>query len=254
MMPLLPSPDDFAGRVAVVTGGSAGLGRHLVESLVSLGEAVFFCARREGPGRELAERLGPLAHFVQTDLADPAACRAFVQQAGEFKGGIDHLVNNAAIDTRITLAEATLEEYDRMIAINLRSYFLIAQASLPYLQAGDGKAIVNIGTTNWMIGRAPFTIYSSAKAGVLGFTRALAREVGPLGIRANMISPGWVMTEKQLAEHVTPADQETLLQVQCLKFLLAEEHITPATLFLLSRAAGAITGQNLVVDAGEYMY
>jgi len=254
VMPLFPTVGDFAGRVAVVTGGSAGLGRHLVESLVGLGEDVFFCARHERPGRDLAEQLGPRAHFVPIDLADPNACRAFVRQAGEFTGRIDHLVNNAAIDQRVPLPDATVEDFDRFVAINLRSYYLVTQAALPYLQAGEGKAIVNIGTTNFMIGESPFTLYSSAKAGIIGFTRALAREVGPLGIRANVLSPGWIMTERQLAEHVGPEDKERLMREQCLKFFLVEEHITPATLFLLSRAASAITGQNIVADGGKYMY
>lgn len=252
-VPLLPSPAEFAGRVAVVTGGSAGLGRHLVTALVTLGAEVFFCARNAEAGEALATELGLHAHFVPCDLADPAQATAFVEQAGALRGSIDYLVNNAAIDPRIELAAATVEDFDRIIAVNLRSYFLVTQAALPYLQAGAGKAIVNIGTTNWMLGEAPFTLYSSAKAGILGFTRALAREIGPLGIRANLVSPGWVMTERQLAERIQPGDRAELLRAQALKFLLAEEHVTPATLFLLSSAAAAITGQNLVVDAGKYM-
>lgn len=252
-VPLLPMREEFAGRVAVVTGGSAGLGRHLVAALVSLGTDVFFCARSAEAGEALAAELGPAAHFVRCDLADAAEAAAFVREAGAFRGRIDYLVNNAAVDPRIELADATVEDFDRVIAINLRSYFLVTQAALPFLQAGAGKAIVNIGTTNWMIGQAPFTLYSSAKAGVLGFTRALAREVGPLGIRANMMSPGWIMTERQLRERLQPGDRTDLLRDQTLKFLLTEEHITPATLFLLSSAAAAITGQNLIVDAGKYM-
>ncbi len=252
-VPLLPSPAGFAGRVAVVTGGSVGLGRHLVAALVTLGTEVFFCARGAEAGETLAAELGPRAHFVPCDLAEPAQARAFVEQAGTFRGSIDYLVNNAAVDPRIEFAAATVEDFDHIIAVNLRSYFVVTQAVLPYLKAGAGKAIVNIGTTNWMLGEAPFTLYSSAKAGILGFTRALAREVGPFGIRANLVSPGWIMTERQLAERIQPGNRTALLAAQALKFLLAEEHVTPATLFLLSSAAAAITGQNLVVDAGKYM-
>ncbi len=253
-VPLLPPPAEFADRVAVVTGGSAGLGRHLVAALAGLGAEVFFCARGAEAGETLAAELGPRGHFVRCDLADPVQAAAFIEEAGALRGCIDYLVNNAAIDPRIEFASATVEDFDHIIAVNLRSYFLVTQAALPYLQAGAGKAIVNIGTTNWMLGEAPFTLYSSAKAGILGFTRALAREVGPLGIRANLVSPGWIMTERQLAERIQPGDRESLLSDQALKFLLTEEHVTPATLFLLSSAAAAITGQNLVVDAGKYMY
>jgi NAD(P)-dependent dehydrogenase (short-subunit alcohol dehydrogenase family) len=85
------------------------------------------------------------------------------------------------------------------------------------------------------------------------FTRSLARELGPEGIRANMVSPGWIMTEKQLREHVSEQDKRDLLRDQCLKFLLEAPHVTPTVLFLLSSAACAVTGQNLVVDGGKYM-
>ncbi len=252
-VPPLPAPAEFAGRVAVVTGGTAGLGRHLVTTLAELGADVFFCGSREAPGQALAAELGGRGHFVRCDLADPAAARAFIETAGAFRGSLDYLVNNAAIDPRFEFATATVEQFDRLIAIDLRAYFVVAQAALPFLERGQGKAIVNISTTNYMLGLSPFTLYNAAKSGILGFTRSLARELGPLGIRANIVSPGWIMTEKQLREHVAPGDQEELLAAQALKFLLTEEHVTPATLFLLSRAAAGITGQNLVVDGGKVM-
>jgi NAD(P)-dependent dehydrogenase (short-subunit alcohol dehydrogenase family) len=104
-----------------------------------------------------------------------------------------------------------------------------------------------------MLGLEPFTLYNASKSGLVGFTRSLARELGPLGIRVNAVSPGWIMTEKQLREHVTEGDRRELLAAQSLKHLLTEAHVTPATLFLLSRSAAGITGQNLVVDGGKVM-
>ncbi len=102
-----------------------------------------------------------------------------------------------------------------------------------------------------MLGLAPFTVYNAAKSGIIGFSRSLARELGPLGIRVNILSPGWVMTPKQLQLHVTKKDKKDLLKAQCLPALLTEADITPATLFLLSSLARGITGQNLVVDGGK---
>jgi len=252
--PLLASPVEFAGTVAVVTGGTAGLGQHLVQALIELGAEVCFCGSREAPGRALEEALGPRGHFFCCDLANVAQTRRFVARAGALRGRLDYLVNNAAIDPRIELARATVEDFDRLVAVNLRAGFVVSQAALPFLIKGNGKAIVNVCTTNYMLGLSPFTVYNASKSGIVGFTRSLARELGSLGIRANMISPGWIMTAKQLREHVTPADRKELLQAQALKFLLTEEQVTPATLFLLSRAAGGITGQNLVVDGGKVMY
>lgn len=251
--PAVVSPDEFAGRVAVVTGGSDGLGRHLVDAMVKLGADVFFCASTRAKGEAVARALGPRAHFVQADLRDNDAARAFVKQAARFKGHIDYLVNNAAIDPRISFERATAEDFDRLMAVNLRPFFVVAQAALPALVRGTGRAVVNIATTNYLLGLAPFTLYNASKAGGVGFTRSLARELGPRGIRVNAVSPGWIMTKKQLREHATPRDRAELLKAQALKFLLTEEQVTPLTLFLLSRCAGGITGQNIVVDGGKFM-
>ena len=253
-VPAIPPPDEFKGKLAIVTGGTDGLGRHLTETLVSLGAEVFFCGRRAEKGKSLAASLGPRGHFVQCDLADVDQTAAFVKHAGEHCGRIDYLVNNAAMDPRTEFAKATVEDFDRLIAVNLRPHFVATQAALPYLQRGAGRSIVNVCTTNYMLGLTPMTIYNASKSGIIGFTRSLARELGPAGIRVNAISPGWIMTEKQLREHVTEQDKKDLLEAQCLKFLLGEQHVTPATLFLLSRSAAGITGQNLVVDAGKVMY
>jgi NAD(P)-dependent dehydrogenase (short-subunit alcohol dehydrogenase family) len=250
----MPEAAEFSRRVALVTGGTSGLGRHLVHTLCGMGEDVFFCGRREAPGRELEDLLGGKGHFVACDVSDAGQADTFVRAAGEFKGRIDHVVNNVADDRRIAFESATADDFDRAMSVNLRSYFTVARAALPYLKAGAGKAIVNIGTTNYMLGLSTFTVYNAAKSGIVGFTRSLARELGPVGIRVNMVSPGWIMTAKQLREHVGPGDREALLDAQCLKFLLTEEYVTPATLFLLSAAAAGITGQELVVDGGKVMH
>lgn len=251
--PPLPPATEFAGRVVVVTGGSDGLGRDLVRALVGLGADVFFCGLTKAKGETVAATLGPRAHFIQADLSDPAAARAFVKQAAAFNGRIDHLVNNAAIDPRIEFERATVKDFDRLIATNLRPYFIVTQAALPALRRGTGRSIVNVATTNYLLGLAPFSLYNAGKSGIIGFTRSLARELGPEGIRVNTVSPGWIMTEKQLREHATARDRRELLEAQALKFLLTEEHVTPLTLFLLSQSAGGITGQNLVVDGGKFM-
>jgi NAD(P)-dependent dehydrogenase (short-subunit alcohol dehydrogenase family) len=179
--------------------------------------------------------------------------RHFADRVAQQTDQLDYLVNNAAIDPRIDFVDATPADFDRLIAVNLRPFYFLTQALLHLLRRGHGKAIVNVGTTNYMLGLSPFTLYNASKAGILGFTRSLARELGRDGIRVNMLSPGWIMTDKQLREHVTEADQRELLDDQSLKFLLMPQHVTPATLFLLSPAAAAITGQNLVVDGGKVM-
>ena len=253
-IPPLATPEEFRGSVAVVTGGTNGLGRHLAQTLVSLGTDVFFCGRREEAGRKLEGEWGSRAHFVACDLADAIATKSFIEQAGRLRGHIDYLVNNAAVDPVVPFEESKLEDFDRVVAINLRSFFVAAQAALPFLKAGDGKAIVNIGTTNWMIGQHGYTMYAAAKSGIVGLTRSLAHDAGVHGIRVNMVSPGWIMTERQVAEKVSPEIRTQLLRDTAIGELLVEQHVTPATLFLLSSAAEGVSGQNLVVDGGKYMH
>lgn len=245
--------DEFRGKVAAVSGGTSGLGRHLAISLAELGAEVFFCGRHREQGEETVSRCKGRGHYNPCDLTKADDIRGFADIAMAFSGKIDYLINNAAIDSRVAFEEASLEKFDLFINTNLRAAFILAQALLPGLRAGSGKAIVNLGTTNYMLGLSPFTLYNTAKAGLLGFTRSLARELGPEKIRVNMLSPGWTMTEKQLQLYVTEQDKKDLLREQSLPFLLTEENITPPLLFLLSGAASGITGQNLVVDGGKLM-
>jgi NAD(P)-dependent dehydrogenase (short-subunit alcohol dehydrogenase family) len=249
----MPQWTEFAGRVAVVTGGSEGLGRDFCRALCEAGCEVFFCARNVARGEAAARAIGEGAHFIPADLADPAQIETFAEAVRQRAGRVDYLVNNVAMDDRIEVDRLDAGTCDRMWQVNLRSYLLTTRAFLDLLRAGEGRSIANICTTNYLLGLTPFTLYNATKSGIIGFTRSLARELGPEGIRANTVSPGWVMTEKQLREHVTPQDQQDLLNAQALKFVLEPRHITPAVLFLLSSAAGAITGQNLVVDAGKMM-
>ena len=186
-------------------------------------------------------------------MSCPRLIDEFAAAIGAAAGRVDYLVNNVAVDARVAFADVSPEVADRMWQVNLRSYLLTTRAFLELLRAGQGRSVVNIGTTNYMLGLEPFTLYDATKAGILGFTRALARELGHEGIRVNMVSPGWVMTPRQLEVHVGQQDQRDLLRDQALKFLLEARHVSPAVLFLLSSAAAAITGQNLVVDGGKYM-
>jgi NAD(P)-dependent dehydrogenase (short-subunit alcohol dehydrogenase family) len=120
-VPPLVLPEEFAGRVAVVTGGTDGLGEHLSRTLVSLGADCFFCGRREELGRSLAKRWGEKAHFVRCDLSSADAARAFVREAGGSRGHIDYLVNNAAVDPCRPFGETTMEEFDRVVAVDPRA-------------------------------------------------------------------------------------------------------------------------------------
>ncbi len=244
----------FAGKTAIVTGGSSGIGKALVTALAEAGSSVWFCSRHALEANTFPQELMPRLHHRICDITDPEACAAFVQEVMEQEKKIDFLVNNAAYDGRVELQDADSDTFDRFIAVNLKAAVTMTRLAADGLAQGEGKAVVNLGTTNWMLGLQPFTLYSAAKSGLIGFTRACARELGKKhGIRVNMVSPGWIMTPKQLELYVTEQDKQDLLRDQSLEFLLKEEHITQPVLFMLSQASSAITGQNLVVDGGKLM-
>jgi len=244
---------EFFDKTVIVTGGTAGIGRHLTLALAQRGAEVFFCGRNTEQGKMVEDQCAGRGHYCRCDVTRTEELLAFAETTLKFNGKIDYLINNVATDGRIKFEDVTPDDFESFIAADLRPAVLLTRAALPGLRAGTGKAVVNLGTTNYMLGLAPFTMYSSAKAGLLGFTRALARELGPEMIRVNMLSPGWIMTEKQLKLYVTEQDKADLLRDQALSFLLTEEQITPPLLFLLSSAANGITGQNLVVDGGKLM-
>ena len=245
--------NEFSGRIAVVTGGSEGLGRDVSRALCQAGCEVFTCGRRLQVGEEAVRSMGPRAHFLQVDLGLPDGIQSLASWVGKAAGRVDYLVNNVAFDDRVPFSELDAEICDRFWRVNLRSYLLVTRAFLDLLRAGQGKSIVNLGTTNYMLGLEPFVGYNAAKSGIVGFTRSLARELGHDGIRVNMVTPGWIMTEKQLRVHVTEEDKAALLRDQALKFLLEPRHVTPAVLFFLGSASSGITGQEMVVDGGKVM-
>lgn len=246
--------EEFAGRGLLLTGGSSGIGARIAVQAAELGMRVCFCGRNTEAGLSVERQCGGNGLFIRCDLNSPDEIKCFAAEAEKFfRGKIDYLVNAAATDSRISFDEVTEENFDSFIAADLRPVVLVTRAVLDCLRRGNGRSIVNFGTTNWMIGLSPFTLYSAAKAGILGFTRALARELGHDFIRVNMISPGWIMTEKQLRLYVTEQDKADLLRDQALPFLLKEDEVTAPLFFLLSSGAKGITGQNLIVDGGKRM-
>ena len=239
---------DFNGMTAVVTGGSCGIGKAVVEELLKHGARVWYCSRNS------CNKINhPNAIHRTLDVSDTNSVKQWFREIAERDGKVDFLVNNVGCDKRVTFDEADEDEFDKFISLNLKTTFSVSRAALELLRNGSGKSIVNIGTTNWMLGLDPFTLYGAAKSGLVGFTRSLARELGKEMIRANMVSPGWIMTERQLEEFVTEQDKTDLKRDQALPFLLDESCVTPAVLFLLSNQAKGITGQNLIVDGGKLM-
>jgi NAD(P)-dependent dehydrogenase (short-subunit alcohol dehydrogenase family) len=168
----------------------------------------------------------------------------------EALGGLDVLINNAANDQRHTIEEVTPELWDKLMAVNLRHQFFATQAALPALRQSGVGSIVNMSSIAWLIPSVGLPVYVTAKAAIVGLTRALAHEIGKDNIRVNAILPGAILTEKQRRLWVTPEYSAEILASQALKRHLFPEEVMRLALFLAADDSGAITGQSHIVDGG----
>ena len=241
---------DLAGQTVIVTGGAGGIGESIVRAFHRQGCKVGVLDLDEVRGHALAEELGGGLRFVRCDVTDIPALKRAVETERQALGPIDVLINNAAHDERHQTLDVTEDYWDGRMAVNLKHQFFAAQAVLPDMQATGKGAIVNLGSTSWVIGQGGMAAYTASKSAVIGLTRSLARDFGPFGIRVNAVAPGWIMTERQLTLWVTPETEKEIYANQCLKRRLVPDDIAKVVVFMCSDEAGAITNQHYVVDGG----
>ena len=244
-----PNYPDLLERTVIITGGANGIGAAMVRQFHSQGARVFFCDIDAPAGKDLADELGPNARFAKVNLMQEKQVVRWIERIASTAGTIDVLVNNAASDPRIPFTDTTVAQWDALFARNLRAYFLTSRESIKHMKSGRGS-IINFASIVFHTGPAQLTAYTATKGGVIAFTRSLAREVGSRGIRVNTVSPGWIMTERQLKQFVTPAIKKMIRRTQCTPDLIQPEEIADTVLFLASNASRAITGQELLVDRG----
>jgi len=241
-------------RVVLVTGGGSGIGASIVEHFCAQGSRVAFLDIDRSASERLCGEIAATGRgqplFLHCDLRDVTALRAAISDVRRRLGPIRALINNAAHDERHALDSVTPEYWDERFAVNLRHQFFAAQAVYPDMAAAGGGAIVNIGSTSWMVGQGGMPGYTTAKSAVVGLTRALARDLGPHGIRVTCVVPGWIMTERQVRLWLTPEAEAELLRRQCLKRKLVPEDIARAVLFFAADDSAGCTAQSYVVDAG----
>lgn len=239
---------DMAGKKAVVTGSSQGIGRSVVELLLDNGVHVFGIDKNHG---------GVVADtFVQfqCDLGDVGEIERVFAEISRQADSVDYVVNVAGIDPKHSLEEVTVEQWDTLVDVNLRAYYFIIKYALPLLRMGSGRSIVNVSSINYRLGILGRAAYSATKAGILGLTTGLSRELGAESIRINTVSPGWVFTERQIESYFRGETAEGhlafLRQKQSLCCQITSEDIANHILFYLSSLSRASTGHNCVVDAG----
>lgn len=244
---------DLAGSSVFITGGGSGIGAALTEGFLSQGAKVAFVGLTDASDfcDTMQAKYDNRPLFIRCDIRDVEALKDAIGEARKAHGPVRVLVNNAARDTRHRLDEWGVAEWDDSMATNLRPQFFTAQQVAPDMREQGSGAIINLSSNSYLLGLAGYPAYVTAKAGIMGLTKALARELGPEGIRVNCLIPGWVMTERQKELWVNDKDLKECLDQQCLKEAIPVEDMIGPCLFLASQASRMMTGQELIVDGGR---
>jgi NAD(P)-dependent dehydrogenase (short-subunit alcohol dehydrogenase family) len=244
----------LSGRVVLVTGGASGIGADIVRAFAANAAKVAFLDIQADAGRRLAGDLVASPHpplFLQCDLIDIAALGSAVAETKQRLGPVAVLVNNAANDDRHRIGDVTPDYWDWSQNINLRPQFFTAQAVHPHMVELGYGSIINFSSIVWRRGAGQMVAYATAKAGIVGLTRALAQAFGGDNIRVNAIEPGAVITDRQRELwYPTPESVEAMVERQAIKKILLGEEIARAALFLAADDSRMITKQSITVDAG----
>ncbi len=245
------------GKVALITGGAAGIGKATAERFIEEGAKVAICDVAEQAGKETARALGPQASFYKVDVSDREAVQAWVDAVAAKFGRIDILVNNAGIlrDSQLVkwkdgavVGQMPEADFDLVIAVNLKGTFNCTQAVVPYMIKQGGGVILNAASVVGLDGNFGQTNYVASKAGIIGMTKVWARELGRYNIRVNAVAPGFIATEilKSMPEKIL----ENMKARTPLGRLGQPQEVANVYLFLASEEASFITGAVLRVDGG----
>ena len=237
-----------------ITGGGSGIGASLVEGFARQGARVAFVDVADAAAMMLVEKIKaknlPAPWYRHCDVTDVSQLQGVIREASAALGDFNVLINNVASDDRHATLDVTPEYWDRRMAINQRPAFFAIQSVLPGMQKLGGGSIINIGSTGWQTKTSGYPAYATAKSSVMGLTRGLAKELGAHRIRINVVSPGWVMTERQLQLWAVPDMDKEIARNQCTPDPLQPPDITSMVLFLASDDARGCTAQEFIVDGG----
>ncbi len=244
------------GRVVIITGGAEGIGRAYAVGCATHGARVVVADIRDGSETVKAvEAVGSKAFFVKTDVSDEAATKALAEAAVETFGRIDGLVNNAAYYREVSLIDfekIPVEIWDKIFAVNVKGLFLCCKAVMPAMRQQGGGSIVNISSSTAVGGAPRFLHYVTTKGAVLGFTKALAKEVGDYGVRVNAIAPGFTISG---ANESRPLEwRKYFAEARAIKREEFPQDLVGTVVYLLSDFSAMVTGQTVVVDGGHVLH
>ena len=247
----------LAGKVALVTGSTSGIGRGIADYFAEQGARVVVHGRDEARGRAAVEAIvaaGGEAAFAGADLTDEASCRALIGFAVERFGGLDVLVNNAADTSRGDIEHVPVALFDTILATNLRAPFILMQAAIPHMRARGGGAVVNIGSVNAYIGEPKLGAYSVSKGGLMTLTKNAAASLNRYRIRVNVINAGWTLTEgEHRVKRLEGKGEDWVadaLQTRPFGRLLEPRDIAYAAAYFASDEGACVTGA--VMDLEQY--
>ena len=242
------------GKRVFITGGGSGIGESLVAEFAAQGALVAFVDIAVDASEALCRRLAeagltaPL--FRHCDITDIASLQVVMAELAGELGDFDILVNNAANDQRHQAQDVTLEYWNERIAINQRPMFFTCQAVFEGMKRQGGGSIINVSSISWHMKSGGYPVYATTKAAVVGLTRGLARDFGAHNIRVNTVTPGWVMTQRQIDLWVDDAAEVEIKKSQCLPNKLMPQDIAAMVLFLASDDGAMCSSQEFIVDAG----
>ena len=243
------------GRKALVTGGSRGIGRCIALALAEAGAhvAVNYNQTQAGADAVVAEIAtgGGTAFAVKGDVADPEAAQAMVKESTDRMGGLDILVNNAGITRDGLLMRMSADDWDAVHNTNLRGTFLVTKAATRYLMRSEYGRIINITSVVGVMGNAGQANYAAAKAGLIGFTKAVARELASRAVTVNAVAPGFIKTD--ITADLNEQQVAAVMSQIPLQRLAEPEEVAPVVVFLAGPGGGYITGQTIHVDGGMVM-
>jgi NAD(P)-dependent dehydrogenase (short-subunit alcohol dehydrogenase family) len=240
----------LAGKTVVISGGGSGIGEVIVQEFARQKSKVFFLDVAETVSKALVDKLGDGVRFIRCDVTDLDALRAVLADVEAKAGPVTVLVNNAANDDRHKVEDVTPEYWENRIAVNLRHLYFASQAVSAGMKRAGGGSIINLGSVSWHSAIEHLSIYETAKAGIEGMTRAMARDFGESNIRVNCVVPGAIRTPRQMQLWHTPEEEAKILAQQCIKRRVDPIHVAAMVLFLASNDAAMCTAHNYWVDGG----
>ena len=253
-MKQLATYGSLQGKRVFITGGGSGIGESLVAEFAAQGALVAFVdiavEASEALCRRLAEAGWTAPLFRHCDITDIPSLQAVMAELAGKLGDFDILVNNAANDQRHQAQDVTLDYWNERIAINQRPMFFTCQAVFEGMKRRGGGSIINVSSISWHMKSGGYPVYATTKAAVVGLTRGLARDYGAHNIRVNTVTPGWVMTQRQIDLWVDDAAEVEIKKSQCLPNKLMPQDIAAMVLFLASDDGAMCTSQEFIVDAG----